>query len=352
MRFGITLMGDRVAPRCTFAHSILVVVTSRGHITYRETVPLESNTIIDLISVLRDNKVDTLICGGISIMEIRELNQSLRIEIIDNVTGGSDEIINAIKDSKILPGFGLSHLDTADAVPSTLPVDEQSLSTVRESPDQVLGNRTTDTSITDIDCLNCKERVCLRGEVCSLGLISSADDISGEWLQILQSVASLARKHEGRLCRLAELVDFCLEMKYDKVGVAFCIDFLKHAEIVTGVLRRFFKVFPLCCQVVSSRESEASQENIAGAGLVQRPEGITCNPVVQAEILNRVGTDLNVTLGLSIGADCLFTQASRAPVTTLFVKDKLVEDNPICAAYSKNYLAEIAVSPIIEDRSS
>ncbi len=351
MRFGITLMGDRVAPRCTFAHSILVVVTSQGRITYRETVPLESNTIIDLISVLRDYQVDTLICGGISIMEIRELNQSLRIGIIDNVTGGSDEIVNAVENSKIHPDSGLSYLETGDAVYSTIPIDEQSRSSVRESPDQVSGNMATEASISDIDCLNCKERVCLQGKMCSLGLMSSGGDLSGERLRILQSIASLARKHEGKLCRLAEMVDFCLEMKYEKVGVAFCIDFLKHAEIVTGVLRRFFKVFPVCCQVIGSHEGEASPDNIAGAGQVQRPGLIPCNPVVQAEILNQADTDLNVTLGLSIGADCLFTQSSRAPVTTLFVKDRLVEDNPICAAYSKNYLAEIAGPQVLEYKS-
>ncbi len=342
MRFGITLMGDRIAPRCTFAHSILVVAVNRGRITYRETVPFESKTIIDLISVLGDHQVDTLVCGGISIMEIRELNQSLSIAIIDNVSGRSDEIINAIKDSKIHSDFGLSHLETADAIPSTSPVDEQSRSNARESPGQIAGNQATDVSIGDIDCLNCKERVCLRGEECCLGLMSSGDDLSGERLQILQSVANVTHNNEGKLCRLAELVSFCLAMEYERVGVAFCMDFLKHAEIVTVVLRRFFEVFPVCCQVVGNREREASTKNIAGAGQVQQPGRILCNPVAQAEILNRVNTDLNVILGLSIGADCLFTQASRVPVTTLFVKDKQVEDNPICVTYSENYFEEIA----------
>ncbi len=321
----------------------MVVVVNRGRITYRETVPFESKTIIDLISVLGDYQVDTLVCGGISIMEIRELSQSLRIAIIDNVSGRSDEIINAIKDSKIHSYFGLSRPETADAIPLTFPVYERSRSTAdRESPGQVAGNQATDVSIGDIDCLDCKERVCLRGEECYLGLMSSGDDLSGERLRILQSVTSMTNKHERKMCRLAELVSFCLEMKYERVGIAFCMDLLEQAEIVAGVLRMFFEVFPVCCQVVGSGEKKALPDNRAGSDRVQQPGRIPCNPVVQAEILNRVNTDLNVMIGLSLGADCLFTQASRAPVTTLFVKDMQVEDNPICVAYSKNYFEEIA----------
>lgn len=49
---------------------------------------------------------------------------------------------------------------------------------------------------------------------------------------------------------------------------------------------------------------------------------VACNPQGQAEVLNRISTDLNVVVGLCIGADCTFSQSSEAPVTTLFVKDK------------------------------
>lgn len=352
MRFGITLMGDRVAPRCTSARSILVVSVNRGHITYRETAPLESNTIIDLISVLGDHQVDTLICGGISVMEIRELNQSLPIAIVDNVSGDCDEIISAVKESRIYPGFGLSHLGAEDALPSTPPISEKNRSIGGVSTGQLAGKQATDVSIGDLDCLRCKDRACLRGEKCHLALMSRGDDLSGERLQILQLVNSITHEHEGKLCRLAELVSFCLEMKYERVGIAFCIELLKQAEIVSGVLRRFFKVFPVCCQVVSSQEKDASPEDGASVGQIQSPGRIRCNPVAQAEILNRADTDLNVMLGLSLGADCLFTQVSRAPVTTLFVKDRSVEDNPVCIAYSKNYLTEIALFPPSENQSS
>jgi uncharacterized metal-binding protein len=284
-------------------------------------------------------------------MEIRELNQSLTIEIIDNVSGDCDEIISAVKESRIHPGFGLSHLGAEDAVPSTLSISEKNRSIGGVSAGQLAGKQATDVSIGDLDCLSCKDRVCLRGEKCHLALMGKGDDLSGEQLQILQLMDSITHKHEGKLCRLAELVSFCLEMKYERVGIAFCIELLKQAEIVTAVLRRFFEVFPVCCQVVSSQGKEVLPEDRAGAAQIRPPGRIRCNPVAQAEILNRADTDLNVMLGLSLGADCLFTQESRAPVTTLFVKDKSVEDDPICIAYSKNYLTEIALLSPPENQS-
>ncbi len=121
MRFGIPLVGDRVAPRSTFAESILFIVITGGSVVHKETVTLDSNTIIDLINVLRDYQVDTLICSGISIMEIRELIQSLDITVIDNVIGNIDEIIKAIEQGRIHSGYGFSRLNSADLVPPEIP---------------------------------------------------------------------------------------------------------------------------------------------------------------------------------------------------------------------------------------
>jgi uncharacterized metal-binding protein len=67
-----------------------------------------------------------------------------------------------------------------------------------------------------------------------------------------------------------------------------------------------------------------------------------CNPQGQAAALNHIGTDINVLVGTCMGADCVFSAASEAPVTTLFVKDKSLANNPIGAVYSDYYLNEAA----------
>ena len=68
-----------------------------------------------------------------------------------------------------------------------------------------------------------------------------------------------------------------------------------------------------------------------------------CNPIVQAELLNKAGSEINVIVGLCIGHDILFTMNSRAPVTTLIVKDRQTGHNPVAGLYS-GYLKRIIKS--------
>lgn len=58
-----------------------------------------------------------------------------------------------------------------------------------------------------------------------------------------------------------------------------------------------------------------------------------CNPVLQALILNREGTELNVALGLCVGHDSLFYKYSQGYVTTLIAKDRLLGHNPAAPLY-------------------
>ncbi|WP_274596750.1 DUF1847 domain-containing protein [Desulfurobacterium thermolithotrophum] len=46
---------------------------------------------------------------------------------------------------------------------------------------------------------------------------------------------------------------------------------------------------------------------------------------------------MNVIVGLCIGHDMLFQMHSRAPVTTLIVKDRVLAHNPVGALYSNYY---------------
>jgi hypothetical protein len=83
--------------------------------------------------------------------------------------------------------------------------------------------------------------------------------------------------------------------------------------------------------------ARGSTETASGLAVVPP---IACHPVAQARTLNEAGTDLNVIVGLCMGSDCVFTRESEAPVTTLFVKDKSLANNPIGAVYSEYYLRE------------
>ena len=62
--------------------------------------------------------------------------------------------------------------------------------------------------------------------------------------------------------------------------------------------------------------------------------GLFCNPIAQAEICNKAGTQLNYILGLCLGHDILFMRNSKAPVSVLIVKDRVTGHNPAAALYA------------------
>jgi uncharacterized metal-binding protein len=61
-----------------------------------------------------------------------------------------------------------------------------------------------------------------------------------------------------------------------------------------------------------------------------------CNPVAQAALLEKSGTQLNVLIGLCVGHDSLFFMHSRAPVTVLVAKDRVLGHNPVAALYTSS----------------
>ena len=112
--------------------------------------------------------------------------------------------------------------------------------------------------------------------------------------------------------RLQELIDFARLSGYQKLGIACCIKMLPYAEKLDKLLRDAgFEVFRIHCQKSGLEASEFS-ENL---------QGKSCDPLSQAEYLNRQKTDLNINIGLCLGHELLFEQYSAAPVTTFLVKD-------------------------------
>ncbi len=166
---------------------------------------------------------------------------------------------------------------------------------------------------------------------------------------MLEAAFDIAFESERTLCRLSELIYFCLEMRYQKIGLAYCIELEEPTEILVRVLRRFFKVYPVCCKIGGNVMVD-SVTPLPAAQSQWSARQVACNPSGQADALNRIETDINVLVGLCMGADCLITRLSDAPVTTLFVKDKSLANNPIGAVYSDYYLKEAIQSARGETR--
>jgi uncharacterized metal-binding protein len=149
---------------------------------------------------------------------------------------------------------------------------------------------------------------------------------------MIQVATGIEAEFYMKKTRLEELMIFAERMGYEHLGIAFCIGFAEEAKVLSDVLRRRFRVCSVCCKVTG-----LDKKTYGGSYIRDSDFEASCNPIAQAEILNREGTDLNILLGLCIGHDILFTQSSEAPVTTLVVKDRVLGHNPVAALYSRYY---------------
>lgn len=143
--------------------------------------------------------------------------------------------------------------------------------------------------------------------------------------------------------RIKELIEFGKLINAKKIGLAFCAGMRDEAARIAELLEKngFAVASVLCkCGGIDKTRLHATKEYEIGDPLKFEA---SCNPVLQAELLNKAETDINVIVGLCLGHDMLFTMNSKAPVTTLIVKDRLLGHNPVIALYS-NYHKSIVES--------
>jgi len=186
-------------------------------------------------------------------------------------------------------------------------------------------------------CAGCPDNKCyLEGKDCTGGRFDKDELYADEEdLKLLKVSSWLEGSFYMELTRLEEVIRFSTEMGYKRLGLAFCIGLTAEAELMRKILSRDFKVSSVCCKITGTEKETWGLKHI----MEGRFEA-TCNPVVQARILNADKTDLNLIVGLCIGHDILFTKHSKAPVSTFIVKDRVLAHNPAGALYSKYYRAK------------
>lgn len=150
------------------------------------------------------------------------------------------------------------------------------------------------------------------------------------------AASTIAASMKGHWSRIRELVFFAREMGAKRIGIASCIALIPEAELLAQILRdEGFEAVCAICRIGSIRRSETGLQDESE----EMGQKLACNPYVQADVLNRAGTDFNVVLGLCVGHDMLFTKNSHAWVTTLASKDQSQSgERPIMTAM-KSYQA-------------
>jgi uncharacterized metal-binding protein len=128
--------------------------------------------------------------------------------------------------------------------------------------------------------------------------------------------------------RLEEIIEFAWRTKSETLGLAFCAGLMDEAKKISLILRDAgFTVRSVICKTgAKPKELLGLQDDQKVHPGEFEP---MCNPVAQAKILARAGTELNIVLGLCVGHDTLFFRYSSAPVTVLAVKDRVLAHNPL-----------------------
>jgi uncharacterized metal-binding protein len=172
--------------------------------------------------------------------------------------------------------------------------------------------------------------------------MNSNAEILGEATKVydepsMRSLARASAKVEAggnlKWTRVEDTVEFAHEMGYKKLGIACCIGLKREAAILESILKENgFSVVSAICKTggVGKEKLGMGESEKIHPGSFEA----MCNPVAQAMLLDNAGSEFNIVFGLCVGHDSLFYKSSKAPVTTLVAKDRVLGHNPIAAIYN------------------
>lgn len=180
-----------------------------------------------------------------------------------------------------------------------------------------------------MDCIKCNTKTCRVTEACGAQKFDAEALMVTyhlpENMKIIQAAAQLVDNgRAGTLSRLQEVIEFSKRMNFQRIGIAYCYGMEKESALITTIFRQSgFKVYPVSCTTGGFKQSEVNPEsNIAK---------VSCNPLAQAEQINNESVDFTITVGLCLGHDILFNKHIKSFTTTLIVKDRVHNHNPINA---------------------
>lgn len=159
---------------------------------------------------------------------------------------------------------------------------------------------------------------------------------SEEDRKIAISAAEIEGAFYGKITRVEEIAEFAKKIGAKKIGIATCVGLIKESQIFAKYLKhKGFEPFAVACKVGGTDKTEIGiPEDLK---LQPGCHESLCNPILQAKLLNKEETDLNVIVGLCVGHDSLFIKYSDAPITTLITKDRVLGHNPAAALYTSGF---------------
>lgn len=201
---------------------------------------------------------------------------------------------------------------------------------------------------TQVQCSYCGRKRCFIGDLSQAPdfcpSINRADVVAKakeeltdpKTRKMAQDVARTWKEY-GKLTRVEETIEYARLQGFKKLGLAFCVGLSQEAELFTNLLiNEGFGVVSACCMTgaMSSDDVDLPEED----KIMPEMRQPMCNPIGQAAVLDGENCELNILLGLCVGDDTLFIKHSKAPVTILAVKDRVLAHNPLGALYTSRHI--------------
>jgi uncharacterized metal-binding protein len=144
------------------------------------------------------------------------------------------------------------------------------------------------------------------------------------WFGLMSKILDPEKqKEKWSWTRVHEIMEYARIREMKKLGIATCYSLVPESKLLSDILEyNGFKVVSVSCL--------CGEINPQEMGL---PGDIFCNPILQAEVLNKEKTDLNIMMGLCVGHDILFLRHCTGETTPLVVKDRSTGHNPVAALY-------------------
>lgn len=177
-----------------------------------------------------------------------------------------------------------------------------------------------------MDCTNCTfDKQCRDTKTCKATSFDRETVVQAyaQNKEIVQAAASLVdHGRAGTLSRLQETIEFAKQMKYKRIGLAYCYGMENQVKQIADILRRNeLNVRAVSCTVGGIPQKEVNPESDYCS--------VSCNPIGQAKQLNQEGVDLVLVIGLCLGHDILFHREIKVDCTTLVVKDRVYNHAPL-----------------------
>ena len=103
MKVAIPRMGETVAPCFEYSATIAVYSVEEGRVIDQIDFPIRSREPFDRIRLLRDQDVDTIICGGVQDV-FEDLLRASGIHLISWVSGDVDALLGKFLQGRLEPG--------------------------------------------------------------------------------------------------------------------------------------------------------------------------------------------------------------------------------------------------------